>query len=120
MKVKELIEHLQSLDPNLDVYIYNEKESSLFSVETVYETHDFGPSENGEAEWEDFITIFPSTDNKPRFPLTAEEVVHLQSLFKVLKIADKKDLIHLGLVFDTFIDYLLNRIKQWQDENSNS
>lgn len=51
------------------------------------------------------------------FTLTAEEVDNLQSLFKAIKIADKLELIHLGLVFDTFIDYLLNRIKQWQDEN---
>lgn len=52
-----------------------------------------------------------------QFTLSADEVTLLQSLFKAIKIADKNELIHLGLVFDTFIDCLLNRIKQWQDGN---
>ena len=54
---------------------------------------------------------------QPLFTLTADEVDNLQSLFKAIKIADKNELIHLGLVFDTFIDCLLTRIKQWQDEH---
>lgn len=65
MKVKELIERLQLLDPNLDVYIYNEKEHSLFLVDTINQTCDYGESENGIDDWEDFVTIFPITNSHP-------------------------------------------------------
>lgn len=42
------------------------------------------------------------TVDNPLFTLTAEEVYHLQSLFKLLKTSEKNDLIHLGLVFDFY------------------
>ena len=56
-------------------------------------------------------------NHEPLFTLTAEEVETLKSLFAALKIAEKNDVIHLGLIYDTFIDCLITRIKQWQDEN---
>ena len=73
MKVKELIERLQSLDQELDVYIYNDKESSLFLAEDVHETSDFGENKKGENEWENFVTIFPSSNTQPLYTLSAEE-----------------------------------------------
>lgn len=122
MKVKELIERLQSLDQDLDVYIYNEKEHSLFLTDTVNQTCDYGESENGECDWEDFITIFPTTNSQSLFTLTAEEVEVVYNTLNGLKI--------LASSFDPawriseedsrttkIADKLLNKIKQWQNEN---
>lgn len=113
MKVKELIERLQSLDQNLDVYVYNEKESSLYSVETAHETSDFGWAEG----WEDFVTIFPTTKSQSLFPLTAEEVEQLEMDILPDIIEEYKTHGRWSMEKLEFCKNLLNRIKQ-QDENN--
>lgn len=115
MKTKELIERLQSLDQELDVYIWNEKESALFSVEDINETSDFGENEKGENEWDDFVTIFPANNSQTLFTLTAEEVDLLNDVLvhmtkdKVLIFYDESKVL---------IDNLLTRMKQYQDEHN--
>ena len=119
MKVKELIERLQSLDPNLEVYVYNEKESSLFSVDSVRKTCDYGESENGEDEWEDFVTIFPTTKSQSLFTLTAEEVELILPILQNQRNLEEVVLNAFGNKYKpTALEYLLVRIKQWQDENN--
>ena len=127
MKVKELIERLQSLDQDLDVYIYNEKEHSLFSVNSVRKTCDYGESENGEDEWEDFVTIFPATNSHSFFALTSEEVKNLQDPIQYFANELKSGWLKQGAIsylpsysWDKAINNLLTRIKQWQDECDNS
>lgn len=43
--------------------------------------------------------------------IDAADAKNLQSLLNSLKIAEKMDVIHLGVVFDTFIDILLSQIE---------
>ena len=120
MKVKELIKRLQSLGQELEVYIWKEKEHSLFVVEDAHETSDFGENEKGENEWEDFVTIFPTNNYHPLITLTPEEVGIVKdalesSQYIAIQILTAYD---DSIPTNTKFDNLLNRIKQWQEEKS--
>lgn len=65
------------------------------------------------------MTKMSKTKAKPLFTLTVKEVNNLQSLFDALKMFEKHDVIHLGFLYNTFIDKLLIRIKTFQDDNIN-
>lgn len=61
MKNKELITRLQSLDPDMDVYLCNNEETYLSHIDVVKECEDFL-----EDDREEFIVIFPKlTPNLP-------------------------------------------------------
>ena len=149
MKVKELSTRLQSLNQELDVYIWNEKEHSLFVVEDVHETSDFGENEKGENEWEDFVAIFPkfipeyskiekleyrnlsqNTANCDKFTLTPEEVrmvkkALIQARWYISEFIAEfgqetdPEIIQQNMLISNDYNNLLNRIKQYQDESKN-
>lgn len=116
MKVKELIQHLHSLDPDLEVYITNQEETQLTQIDVVVPCED---------DRDEFVAIFPKANSQPQFTLTPEEVA---DLFEILSTRDN---IIDEVLRTTFIDDpytrglvdeqkkilpILNRIKQWQDE----
>ena len=61
MKVKELIDRLQSLDSDLEVYITNQEETQLTQIDVVIPCVDSG--ENADDN-EKFVAIFPKPKHR--------------------------------------------------------
>lgn len=122
MKVKELIERLQTLDPNFEVYITNAEETQLTGIDVVIPCEDFGKDDR-----EEFVAIFPKDNPQPLFTLTPEEVKKAERLFIVAKKWGQfmyEDDIKKGHAQDALLslsiarnaDKFINRIKQWQEK----
>lgn len=124
MKAKELISRLQSLDPNLDVYISNTEETQLSKIDVVIPCENFREKDRGE-----FIGIFLASDPHPLFTLTAEEVERvedslnysLRDLYRHLAVCEEVGDPRAKAYEEEIAihENLLNRIKQWQYENNN-
>ena len=121
MTVKELIERLQALDPNFEVYITNVEETQLSQIDVVIPCEDFG-----ENDREEFVAIFPKDNPQPQFTLTPEDVKELQDPIQYFANELKSGWLKQGAIsylpsysWDKAINNLLTRIKQWQNEKRN-
>ena len=123
MKVKELIDSLQKLDPNLEVYLTNAEETQLSQIDVVIPCEDFGANDRGK-----FVAIFPKDNPQPHFTLTPEDVEIAENLFNVAKKFGQfmhEDVIKKGHAHDTVLslsitkndEKYLTQIKQWPSEN---
>lgn len=128
MKVKELIECLQTLDQKLEVYITNIEETQLTEIDVVIPCEDFG-----ENDWGEFVAIFPKeipdysnlenlehrnlsqeTANCDKFTLTDEEVILLRNalsdeIFYYDKYSKEKD----SARYSEKYMKILNKVTEW-------
>ena len=122
MTVKEIIERLQTLDPNFEVYITNAEETQLTGIDVVIPCEDFGKDDR-----EEFVAIFPKETPQPLFTLSPEEVEDLR--FILDKRNSRLDFMLEKAFEDTPINRerikeqkrllpILNRITQWQNETA--
>lgn len=117
MKVKELIERLQSLDQDLEVYITNQEETQLTQIDVVIPCEDYGKNADDN---EEFVAIFPKATSQSLFTLTTEEVEVVYNTLNGLKtIASSFNPAWRISEEDSrttkIADKLLTRIKQWQE-----